>query len=372
MSKKQNPKPAAAPVTRKQIEKNHQQRVHRNFDSIEKDIHGEISHAAEAYWNFLSNPFQESPARPVFYDGTYVGNTGLVRGALKATMTVGTQGIGWVSMTMDRGPTSKTADCPVVYSTAAFATDANTTLATNAVGMAFGQLTQAPYSSSESRLELLYRPVAGALRITPRGSMTSQDGTIAFLEIPGHVGQYGTTSFDGSTYNYFLSHPRTRVVRAAQLGDPSVVNQLNWHPQAADNAPVINSGYPEQAAINDIKFRPFNATNTTAQFGDCHLLVSATPGLQFEIEFVGVWEVKGAKATGLKPSIQDAHASAIIFNTLCRQKLSGLVGKPFEFRGAYQAPLHHTIKKTVASARDWLDVGRDIAGIVKEVAGFVL
>ncbi len=375
MSKKQNPKPTTnkvtAAVTRKASNREHVQNVRHGFEDIKRENEKLISPAAQAYWDYLSDPFSNKQARPVFYDGCYTGNTGLVPGRAKGVVTIGTAGVGFIMFTLDRGPTSKAADCPVSFTGGVYAGTSATAYNTAAAEVYGAAMTDVPYDSTESRTELIWRPVGGAMRITPRGSLTNQDGIMTMIEIPGHMSQYGTTTYDSESFDTLLQHPRTRVIRAAQLGDPSVVNQLNWHPQSSESAQVQNSGYA-QNVVNDVKFRPFNSANTTRQFGDCIIGFQGTSQLTFEFEFVGLWETKGSKASGLRPSIQDAHASAIIFNTLCRQKMSGLVGKPHEFHDAYHVALHHSAKKTVAHVKNWVDIGRDIAGIVKEVAGFLL
>jgi hypothetical protein len=375
MSKKQNPKPTVkqvtAPVTRKASNREHSQSVRRSFDDIKKENERIISPAAQAYWDYLSDPFNNKQARPVFYDGNYTGNTGLVPGRVKGVVTIGTGGSGFVMFTLDRGPTSKAVDCPVTFTGGVYAGSSATAYNTAGVEVYGAAMADAPYNSTETRTELVWRPVGGAMRITPRGSLTTQDGVMTMLEIPGHASQFGTTTFDSESFDTLLQHPRTRVIRAAQLGDPSVVNQINWHPQGMENRPATNAGYATEV-VNDVKFRPFNSANTTRQFGDCIIGFQGTSQLTYEFEFVGLWETKGSKASGLRPSVQDAHASAIIFNTLCRLKMSGMVGKPHEFHDAYHVALHHSAKKTVAHVKNWVDIGRDIAGIVREVAGFLL
>lgn len=371
MSKKQNPKPTNADSIRSANKAAHDRKVSKSYVEIERESREGISKAAQDYWDFLSNPFDNKPSRPVFYDGTYIGSTGLVTGRVKGALTVGTGGCGWVMMTMDRGPSSKAEDSPVSFTTVTYTGGIGTEFNTGHVGVQGGVMPDVPYTSTETRTDLLWRPVGGALRITPRGSMTNQDGVMMMIEIPGHASQFGNTSFESNSFNSLVSHPRSRIIRAAQLGDPGVVNQLNWHPQAAENSAATNHGYANEMT-SDIKFRGFNPNNTTRQFGDCIIAVDATAGLTFEFEFIGVWETKGAKATGLRPSIQDAHASAIIFNTLCRLKVSGLVGRPHEFTQNYHVALHETARKTVAHARNWVEVGKEIASLVKEVVGFVL
>ncbi len=269
MSNKQNPKPAnkALPVTRKNLEKSVKAHSHKVLADLEEDNRRIVSKSAQDYWDFLGDPFSNKPSRPVWYTGAYTGNTGLVSARTKGVVTIGTGGYGFVMFTMDRGPSSKPADCPVTATSSAYTGVGSTTLDTAAVGTFAGTLLDVPYGSTESRVELIYRPIAGAMRITPRGSMTSQDGIIAFLEVPGHISQFGSTTFDSLTSDNVVQHPRCRVIRAAQLGDPSVVNQINWHPQRVDNQAVTNNAYPQVAPNVDTDFRPFNTANTTRQFG---------------------------------------------------------------------------------------------------------
>jgi len=372
MSKKQNPKPAVAkPVTRASSLKQQKIQTARSFADIEKESKDRFSKAVNDYWNFVSNPFDNPPARPVFYDGRYIGNTGIVVGRRKGSFYAGTNGVGYISATLARGPTSKAIDAPIYVTDNTYAGTVATAYNAATAGVVGMPLNDVVYDSTENNIELIWRPIAGALRIFPIGSMTSQDGVISMIEIPGHVNLFGTTTFTGGTPQALRANPRTRVVRGAQLGDQSIVNQLNWHPQGANFAAVTNAGYAN-SFVSDTDFRGFNSANTSGQIGELIIGVEATAGLLFEFEFIAAWETKGSKASGLRPSIQDAHASAIIFNTLCRQIVSGMIGKPHEFTQNYHAALLHSAKKTVSHAKDWMTIGKDVAGIVKEVAGFVL
>lgn len=211
-SNKQNPKPAASakPMTRASADKSHQSRVARSYVDIERESHERFSKAVNGYWNFLSNPFDNKPSRPVFYDGSYIGNTGLVTGRVKGVVTVGTGGVGFVMATLSRGPTSKLADAPVSFTGLTYAAASGIAYDTAAVGVSGASLVDAPYNSTENALELVWRPVAGALRITPRGSMTNQDGVISFTEIPAHSNLYDTTTSNSISFNLLLSHPRDR------------------------------------------------------------------------------------------------------------------------------------------------------------------
>jgi hypothetical protein len=374
MSNKPNSKPKSAQatrVTRKSVDSSLRREAHKTFDDMERQNREFVSKAAMDYWNFLSDPFNNKPCRPVWFDGAYTGNTGLVSGHLKGVAQVGSGGYGFISLTMGRGPTTKVADAPISYTNGSYAGTAATVIDVGAVGVNYAALTDVPYDSTEGYSQLLWRPVAAAIKVTPRGSMTSQDGVITMLEIPGHNNLFFSTQYGVQSYVTTVQHPRTRIIRGAQLGDPSVVNQMNWHPQMSNSDGSTNSGGANYV-VNDTVFRSFNLSNTTRQIGELLVQFEATANLQFEFEAILVWETKGAKAVGLRPSIQDAHASAIIFNTLCRQRLSGMVGKPHEFRASYQTAMHESARKTVAKAKDWLEVGKDVASIAKEVAGFLL
>jgi len=370
-TKSQGPKkpsgsqPAAVKLLKDEV-KNQREADYKSMKKAQKEL---LDRQTEAYNAMVCDPRGSDPVRSITTQGGYPGLTGLYRCKARFTVAVGTSGVGYVvadpQVCGPRGGVNF-----YFYTGATFAGTGAATLATSGIGVV-GQLwADAPFSAADvSPKELQGRLVASAIYLTPDSSVTNMSGTIHMLEFPGHyLGSAASWSIDS-----IKSHPRTRKIRAAQLGDPKILNVLNWHPQALGQSIQNNAGI--QTIQNDSFFRSYQAaTADPLNSASLCVIVSGEPGNTYDCEIWAVYEARGTRVMNPQPTYCNPMGEAVLWNAYSHKGLSGWNATTGEAVQAYTAAATHSAANILPGAHDLLKqsvgAGKMLLDTAKEIGGF--
>lgn len=354
----------------KKITRDLDKAVEADARSIAEGSRSVMSEPVQRYLEYLVDPRGNQMGRVPYGPGFYKRSSA-VEVVCRGTVAVGTLGNGWLLVSpSNAGPTSN-GICAVT-TTAAYAS-LQPPYAIGA-GSAATSWAEAPYTLPQTPENVLYRVVACAIYLTPTGSATAQDGTLYMLEYPGHM-------CDVMSDTTFQSHPETRTVRAIQLGDPSILNVLNWHPMRAYQSSITGAGVLGSTPVDDFAFRATPAgIGTTFNYPELGVCISGTTGTQFAFEIRCGYEVIGAAAVAPQPTVYDSRGMDLVFNTLSMKGISGWIGKPSHAEHAYYAAARKAqdrIKSGKASkgaswADKYLNGAKDVLALAREVGGFLL
>jgi hypothetical protein len=170
---------------------------------------------------------------------------------------------------------------------------------------------------------------ACAIYIKPKGSATTQDGTMYLLEFPNHPDGVSTT-----TVQQQMSHQSTRVISGSQIGTPGFNNVLNWHPQ-----PNYTATSASTAESDSIYFAPASALTGSLIRTPLVIHFTGTVGSTYEVEIHGSWMARGLRTQATVPNFCDSKGMEGYYNSLLFKQLSGWEGSPEHALATYHAGL---------------------------------
>lgn len=178
---------------------------------------------------------------------------------------------------------------------------------------------------------------ACAVYVKPVGSATTQNGMMYLLESPGHPAGGAA----GPTINEVISHPRTRSITGAQIGDPSFDNVLNYH-------------YQERVSATGALVSEYNsptAATTNANFRSLIVVVQGDPGTEYNLEVYGSWGARGNSTNPTKFRWIDTLGMQSFYNLAAAKRISGWVGNdPAIVREAYRLGLGRAARRVKSKA----------------------
>lgn len=355
-------------------ERSEKRQTYESLKSLSKEA---MTKHAEKYLSMVADPRGNEPVRSITTRGGYPGRTGLYVQKTEITVFVGSNGYGYCHVDPQfMGPTGGPGSLGGFYSTATASALPSATFASYApAGVSPGQGgifwgSSAPFTKGNPTEALTGRCIAAAMYILPDSSVTTQSGHINLFENPGHM-QYGHT-ISGDT---IAAHKATRKIRATQLGDTSVLNVLNWHPQAS--AVGGDGSAVTQALMNDdalFRSYPSIVGNLTLTTTPLFATFYGSPGNSYNVEIWAVYEARGSLVSNLEASWSNPMAEAIIWNAFAHKTISGWNSTAKEAVASYQAAAIHVAKslspdfgKKVQKA---VGLGTEIYNLAKNVGGF--
>lgn len=357
--------------------KNVKQLIHEEEKDLRKESYSNLKKAqkdlldkhTDAYNQMVADPRGADPVRSITTRGGYPGLTGIAKTKCKFTMTVGTLGFGYCMFDPQScGP--RTSYSVGWYTNAAYGGSGSSVPVVNGAGVTIISWAQAPFTNQAyDPLQLQARCIAAALYVTPSSSVTNQSGTLRLLEIPGHY--VGTTGF---TIDTIGNHPRTRKIRAAQLGDPQILNVLNWHPQASAISGANNSVL--SSPIDDAVFRSYPArTLDTVDSVSLIATIEGSAGNTYDCEFWAVYEMRGSLVNSQQPTFSNPMGEAILWNAYAHKNISGWNATAAEASKAYAAAATHSANQVEPGGghpylKQGLEAGKMVMELAREVGGF--
>lgn len=218
--------------------------------------------------------------------------------------------------------------------------------------------------------------------VKPVGSATTQNGRMFLLEVPGHPGN----GVGNLTLDEIMSHPRTRVISAIQLGSPGFQNVLNWHPQVLSTATVVG---------NDNSFRAPQAAATTIAQSELIIVATGDALTKYEFEIYASYACRGSFTQPTSPMYSDPLGWAAYSNAVSDKRISGWVGTSSMASSIYKGFASRSIRKlqpqsvqdlekaraklddakaakTGAAPSNWFSSMKKLAPVAKEMGGFLL
>lgn len=291
-------------------------------------------------------------------------------------MSVGLFGYGFAVINPTTGgPTGNTQGW---YTTPAWGGAGSNSLIENAACTTF-TYTESSFVGSPTKFSTkLFRTVACCAYVTPVGSALQQNGRLFLHEAAGH-----TVVATQVVLDKLKSSARTRSIRGVQMGDPAVLNVLNWHPKAGAAFTSLQAGGINEQGnvlsniVNDLTFRSLPQPTDPGVVDirrNCELIIIVTgePGALYDVDVVTYYEMIGPDVDVNIPMIVSSEQFDLVRNALGFKKVSGSIGKPAEIAKSYSAFIEHTSR--VAHGRSVPDQPwyRSMLEQAKDVGGFAL
>lgn len=331
-----------------------------------------LSTKSEKYLRHLIDPINSDVALPT--GGGLEGYAGQVMkycASAKATMSVGSNGYGFVSFSPSSAQGCNDRICFITSSGAWAGVSTTNIPTTSGAGQFASVLNKLPFSGAAYALNgdgdlLSTSVIAGGMEIKPISSVTDQNGALYLLEVPTHP----STTVTELTVQEVIQHPNTRMLSAVEFGNTERIC-LNWHPQKYSGGGNLYSPTAAGAQI---------------QRQELYIVAFGAAGTQFEIVFGASFMARGYAAPANDCWVQDILGFQAIMNAIAQKRLSGWVGTPHMANLAYHVGvakslrenLPHTERKAL-EARETLERGKkkgmfetiqDLIPLAKEVAGF--
>lgn len=325
--------------TREILDKN----LERDFNEIRDGSRKVVSKVCQNYLKAIVDTRNAPKVGVPTLAGGMPGKTAIVRFTNQIEVTVGTGGIGFISVApvshrvsthSNGGPFS---DSNIMTSTGP--TYSGTTIpsagASLPVGVFVGGWVQSPYKLGGVQTDLQYRLVGLTMSIFPDSSFMDQNGRIAILEAPGHQPLNFVVSQPLSTLE---SYPGVRVVRGTQTGAQSEKINLNWHPMSGASTAATSAGGENFNDFDFVDHRLVPAAGSITPVMDGLMIACfGKAGTQFHVELTGMYEMRGKSIPGVKPRLVDSRGMDLISNVIASKLISGYVGKPEHVYESYLA-----------------------------------
>lgn len=218
---------------------------------------------------------------------------------IKGTMTIGTQGFGFVQSSPYNGIANDLNT--VFYSQVAFA---GTATAVTGVGVGIASTNsdyvQANIGAGVGTIQ--YRLVGAGIRIKYTGTELNRSGMVFHLEEPAHGNLNLATAANIEAYDACLKSPVTR----------------SWHSVVVRPIHATECEYSFQVPGTGVA-PPNNQLLT--------LVATSTAGNTFDFEYFGLFEVIGSTVRGKTPSDTDRLGMDAVLNSIQGQAKSGYVGE---------------------------------------------